>query len=129
MCLSNDETEALRTIIRGVRLIEADWSAMAVAKQKRAASAWWFPSSLAVVEARDARVAGAVRARVAELANTHGGLAPVPMVTGDDLVALGLRPGPAFKRALEEAYDAQLEGRVADRAAAVEMAKRTAGGA
>lgn len=40
-------------------------------------------------------------------------VAPPPFVTGDDLVALGLVPGPPFKRILDDVYDAQLEGRVA----------------
>jgi poly(A) polymerase len=39
-------------------------------------------------------------------------VAPTPLVTGDDLVAAGMKPGPAFKRILEAVYDAQLEGRV-----------------
>jgi poly(A) polymerase len=41
-----------------------------------------------------------------------GEVAPTPLVTGDDLVAAGMKPGPAFKRILEAVYDAQLEGRV-----------------
>jgi poly(A) polymerase len=37
---------------------------------------------------------------------------PKPLVTGDDLIAAGYRPGPEFKAMLEAAEDAQLEGRV-----------------
>ncbi len=40
-------------------------------------------------------------------------LRPKPLVTGDDLIAAGYRPGPEFKAMLEAAEDAQLEGRVA----------------
>jgi poly(A) polymerase len=43
---------------------------------------------------------------------SKGEVAPTPLVTGDDLVAAGMKPGPAFKRILEAVYDAQLEGRV-----------------
>ena len=50
-------------------------------------------------------------------------VAPPPFVTGDDLVAMGLTPGPAFKRVLDEAYDAQLEGRVATRDEAIRRAR------
>ena len=39
-------------------------------------------------------------------------LAPPPLLTGRDLIAAGLRPGPDFKRRLYAAYDAQLDGRV-----------------
>ena len=36
--------------------------------------------------------------------------APKPLVRGRDLIALGLKPGPAFKGILSDAYEAQLEG-------------------
>jgi poly(A) polymerase len=38
---------------------------------------------------------------------------PKLLVTGDDLIAAGYRPGPEFKAILEAAEDAQLEGRAA----------------
>jgi poly(A) polymerase len=50
-------------------------------------------------------------------------VAPPPVLTGDDLVAARYAPGPAFKRILEAVYDAQLEGRVTDTAAALGMAR------
>lgn len=42
-------------------------------------------------------------------------LRPARLVTGNDLIALGLQPGPAFSRILREVEDAQLEGRVQSR--------------
>ena len=39
-------------------------------------------------------------------------LNPPPAVTGEDLIALGLKPGPDFKRLLDAVREAQLEGRV-----------------
>ncbi len=38
-------------------------------------------------------------------------LNPPPVVTGEHLIALGLKPGPAFKRLLDAVREAQLEGR------------------
>jgi poly(A) polymerase len=38
---------------------------------------------------------------------------PARLLTGDDLIRLGLRPGPKFKQILETAEDAQLEGKIA----------------
>lgn len=38
-----------------------------------------------------------------------------PLITGRDLIAAGYRPGVAFKKMLELAEDAQLEGRIASR--------------
>ncbi|HEV7298581.1 MAG TPA: CCA tRNA nucleotidyltransferase [Tepidisphaeraceae bacterium] len=52
--------------------------------------------------------------------------APPPLVTGDDLAAAGMRPGPAFKRILDSVYDAQLEDRVKSKDEALELAKRMA---
>jgi hypothetical protein len=40
-------------------------------------------------------------------------------VTGDDLVALGMRPGPQFRPMLDRAYDLQLNGALTDRDAAL----------
>lgn len=39
-------------------------------------------------------------------------VAPPPLVTGDDLVAMGMTPSPMFKRLLDAVYDEQLERRV-----------------
>jgi poly(A) polymerase len=49
-------------------------------------------------------------------------LRPLPLVNGRDLIAAGCRPGPAFSAALREAEDAQLEGRVATKDAALQIA-------
>jgi tRNA nucleotidyltransferase/poly(A) polymerase len=35
---------------------------------------------------------------------------PPPLINGDDLIALGYKPGPAFKTILHEVQEAQLEG-------------------
>ena len=50
------------------------------------------------------------------------GIAPDPLVDGDDLIEAGLRPGPRFKEILDSVYDAQLEGRVRDLAEALQHA-------
>jgi len=39
-------------------------------------------------------------------------LAPAPLLTGADLIAAGMKPGPEFKALLDRAYDAQLDGEV-----------------
>ncbi|RMG33262.1 MAG: CCA tRNA nucleotidyltransferase [Planctomycetota bacterium] len=50
-------------------------------------------------------------------------LLPPPLITGDDLRSLGHRPGPAFARALQAVRRAQLNERIDDRAAALEIAR------
>jgi poly(A) polymerase len=56
-----------------------------------------------------------------------GNYAPLPLITGDDLTAAGLRPGKLFKRILDEAYDAQLEGRIDTKQQAMALAMKIAG--
>lgn len=46
-------------------------------------------------------------------------LHPPLLVTGDDLVALGYTPGPAFRRILHAVEDAQLDGRLGSREDAI----------
>lgn len=48
---------------------------------------------------------------------------PEPFLTGADLIALGMKPGPGFKRVLDEAYDLQLGGEHGNREAAVAWLK------
>lgn len=49
--------------------------------------------------------------------------APVPILQGRHLIALGMTPGPAFGPILEAAMDAQLDGVFEDEAGAVEWAR------
>jgi poly(A) polymerase len=75
------------------------------------------------VEGVNPRAAAAVRRDVKGLARTPSGIGPPPLLTGDDLVAQGLKPGPAFKRILDLVYDAQLEDRVRTLEEARELAR------
>jgi len=54
-------------------------------------------------------------------------LKPPPLVTGKDLIEMGYKPGPGFKQALTDLMDAQLEGTIADKNAALELAKKLLG--
>jgi poly(A) polymerase len=47
-------------------------------------------------------------------------IAPPPLVTGEDLIALGLEPGPEFKRILSTLYTAQLNNELLSREEALE---------
>ncbi len=46
---------------------------------------------------------------------------PVPLMTGDDLIALGYRPGPEFRRMLNLVEDGQLEGTLHSREEALAL--------
>ena len=49
---------------------------------------------------------------------------PTPLITGQDLIEAGYEPGPSFKEILTAVEDAQLEGRLASREAAMEYVRR-----
>jgi poly(A) polymerase len=49
---------------------------------------------------------------------------PAPLITGDDLIAAGHVPGPKFREILEAVEDAQLEGKLLSREAAVDFVRR-----
>jgi poly(A) polymerase len=49
---------------------------------------------------------------------------PSPLITGDDLIASGHAPGPRFREILNAVEDAQLEGRLPSREAALEFLHR-----
>jgi len=46
---------------------------------------------------------------------------PAPLLRGDDLIAQGYKPGPAFKQILQAVEDAQLEGRIQSREQALQL--------
>jgi poly(A) polymerase len=48
-------------------------------------------------------------------------LIPAPLVTGKDLIGMGLQPGPRFKEILEELQTHQLEGKITSREEALEF--------
>jgi hypothetical protein len=50
-------------------------------------------------------------------------LRPPRLITGDDLIAAGHSPGPAFATALRAVEDAQLEGSIMTREQALELAE------
>jgi poly(A) polymerase len=51
---------------------------------------------------------------------------PAPLITGDDLIAAGYRPGPLFKEVLGAVEDAQLDGTIHTREEALALARKKA---
>jgi poly(A) polymerase len=122
--ISNEESDEMQGTLEGIGPLLAD-ERPGVARMKR------FLASQTAGLSR--RLLGAMKGvglfveRIEWLAGQLGELekgefAPLPLITGDDLTAAGLRPGPMFKRILERVYDGQLEGRVKDREEAMRMA-------
>lgn len=150
MCLSNEHRDDLKQLV--VLLSRAcEWAQMSIARRKRllaeplwaqtlvllkamrqgpggtqlpggtASTSWpgvpgggWWPGAT--------RLVGLIECDAPSL--EAQGVAPPPLVTGEDLIRLGRKPGPDFRRLLEEVYDAQLEGRVATREDALELLRR-----
>jgi poly(A) polymerase len=126
LCLSNDEAEAFKgylTCLGALRTDWSDWGTQGIAPRKRLASRSGFGGAVRLLGALDQPAAGRVASDVEQLAATRSGLDPAPWVSGDDLIALGQTPGPAFKALLDRLYDAQLEDRVGSREEALELAR------
>jgi putative nucleotidyltransferase with HDIG domain len=66
-----------------------------------------------------------VRGKLEEL--PEGQLKPPPLLTGRDLIAEGYTPGPQFSKMLTAVEDAQLEGRIHSREAALELVRELFG--
>jgi poly(A) polymerase len=49
---------------------------------------------------------------------------PAPLITGDDLISAGYKPGPRFKEILSAVEDAQLEGRLHSLQEAMELVRQ-----
>lgn len=104
----------------------AGWSALPVAGRKRwlrdGVASWALELAAALVAAGELPAA----AREAALADGRGwdeaALTPAALITGQDLIAAGLRPGPRFKAVLDAVEDATLEGRVTTREGALALA-------
>lgn len=64
----------------------------------------------------------AVRARVDEIHERLGTEIP-EWVSGDDLLALGMKPGPQFRELMNRVRDAQIDGDIASKAEAIDYLK------
>ncbi|MFW5683109.1 MAG: hypothetical protein ACOC1G_08905, partial [Phycisphaeraceae bacterium] len=95
------------------------WGELPKAKRKRLLAAPGYPHARALLGiAGGAALVEEIDRDAAPL--IEEGVAPDPLITGEDLIALGHRPGPAFKQILESVYDAQLEGTLTTRDEAIQ---------
>jgi tRNA nucleotidyltransferase/poly(A) polymerase len=126
--ISNDEAGEMGGAMASLAVLLGD-ELPSVAKLKRFLALPTAASSRALLHALaragvQTHRAAQLRPVLDELARHE--VAPAPLVTGDDLVAAGLSPGPAFKRILDQVYDEQLEGRLRTKPSAMETALRLA---
>lgn len=121
LVLSNNESSELLRTVEIYQTLRKEWWSQGVARQKRLASLPQFEQALLILQAVDRQAFIDVRRRTVQLAETN--LQPTPLIDGEDLKSLGIEPGPVYRRVLEAVYDAQLEGNVKDREAALRLAR------
>lgn len=122
LMLSNEETEELGWLAEKLPSLEK-WENLAKAAFKRimADGRWTDLETLYRADPANADEILAFSERVASL--QEEGAAPSPLVTGADLIKLGVSPGPSFKKWLDELYDRQLEGELRTREEALAAAR------
>ncbi len=126
LMLSNDENRSLRDALACLTSLRQDWGAMPVAKRKRLLAAPGCDDARALLRATEPAICDAIDQDAAALSGDGVGIAPAPLLTGDELVASGFKPGPGFKKLLDLVYDAQLEGRVRSPEDAMALAEQEA---
>lgn len=124
LCLSNQQRDELMQVLQ-LAARAAAWEAMGVAQRKRLLAEPLWGQALELLRALPERQAVERIERQAQPLLEEG-VAPPPLVNGDDLIRMGLQPGPDFRRLLDGVYDAQLEGRVRDRQEALAWVARLA---
>src|SRR5204862_978560 len=115
--ISNEESAEMEGTLEGLAPLLADAAPTVATKKRFLARATSRTSrdlmdGILAVGQFAARIEP-LRAELARLEQTD--YAPPPLITGDDLTAAGFSPGPAFKKILDNVYDAQLEDRVTTR--------------
>jgi poly(A) polymerase len=110
--LANDHRDAVKTAIDDYEQLlcaqDHAWSKLQPLLVKR-----WSQTSVAVaraIEAADGDYGAAIERIDRALALPPQLLDPAPLVTGNDLIQMGKRPGPEFKRILADVRNAQLDG-------------------
>ncbi len=121
LVLANEECDELGALLWGLVAFREHWEDAGTAQRKRWGGSDWRPGVLTVLGVRDAQLADRLRTDIETLENTPSGLTPPPLVTGEDLIAEGLKPGPMFGKWLYQAYDAQLEDRISTRQEAISL--------
>ncbi len=125
--ISNEEVDELIEILSPLPSLLAD-APPRLSAQKRFLAKPTAPATRQLLAALSAlhlftQPIAALESLFEKLESTGQDMAPPPLVTGDDLIALGLKPGPKFRHLLDRVYDAQLENEFVDKQAALECAR------
>jgi poly(A) polymerase len=124
--LSNSEADHVRRVVTGQSRI-AGAGSLPIAAVKRLARQPRFEDHLDLARIRIA--VDHVPADGLEFLSDHlavwapADLKPPALISGADLISLGMTPGPSFKTILTAVEDEQLEGRLSDPASALEFVR------
>lgn len=124
----SNETQAVVGWLVDRQDVPADPGTVTLADLKRLMAHEAFDELLALFVAKrtangeDLKPYDEIRTRAARI--PAGDVTPPPLLTGDDLMEMGLPAGPLYKRILDRIYVAQLNEEVSDRAVAIAMARR-----
>lgn len=122
LVLSNGETDELAWLCEKLPLLEkGEDLSKAVLKRIMAEPHWKALEMIYCADPANADQVFAFNERIEAM--QEEGVAPVPFITGNMLIAMGASPGPTFKRWLDELYDRQLNGDLATKEDAVAAAK------
>jgi poly(A) polymerase len=125
--MSNDETDAIGWLLLHVAEVHAS-KTKSLAQLKRLLA---HPQALNVVElarvdalARDADLAPVMHCEEMLRQTPRERLDPPPLVTGEDLIAMGLEPGPLFGQILDAVRDEQLNEKISTKDEAISFVRR-----
>jgi len=124
---SNDDTQQILALVDN-HMRFGDSMKMKESTLKKFLRLRYFDEHLALHRAdclashRNLRTYEFIQQKLAEIPPEK--MRPRPLVTGDDLIAAGYAPGPKFREILNAIEDAQLEGRLPSRDAALEFVQR-----
>jgi poly(A) polymerase len=121
--ISNDESDRLAGVLSLAELFQDTTPTVATMKRflarDSAADARRLLDALRASGLLNERIDW-LRQKFEELEKTD--VAPPPLLTGDDLIAAGFKPGKSFKQILNTVYDAQLEQHVKSKDEAMKLA-------
>jgi hypothetical protein len=126
--LSGKETDRLSWLVKNHMLLK-EIEKMRAAKLKRLIHHEWFDDLLRVARAdmaasaADPRPLEFLEEKMRELGGEER--LPPPLLTGKDLIGIGMKPGPLFGKILANLYEEQLEGKITSREEALEFVRRT----
>lgn len=113
LSLSNDHRDELHRLLQLMPVLDG-WKGLTIAARKRLAAHPNWGQSMLLYEAIGGG-AQTIRDDTHRLSHDGIGLAPTPLLSGEDLIDAKLEPGPRFKTLLDLAYDLQLQGELETR--------------